>query len=122
MRHLFLIAIMAIGLTTAKAQTTSTTVGSDPLSVPTATLPAGPLGISGSATGGSASGTSTPSSSSSQVPLQLPGETPNRSTQSAATTAAAPNHSAAPICPPPVPTSDGGSANLTGMVGGSLNG
>ena len=130
MRLLFLIAIMAFGITTAQAQTSSTTaVGSDPLSVPTKILPTGSetatgaLGTGGTATGSNAtSGISAPSSNPSQVPLQLPGEAPDRSAQSAATTAGASSHTAAPICPPPVPTSDGGSANLTEMVGGSLNG
>jgi hypothetical protein len=52
----------------------------------------------------------------------LPGETPNISSQAAASTAAASGHSSASTCPPAVPTSDGGSANLSAMVGGALGG
>jgi len=133
MRILFLIAIMAFGITMAQAQTTSTTgTVSDPLSVPTRPLPSGESGAAGSgsaAAGGvgtsgstGASSISASSSNTSQVPLQLPGEIPNTSTQSATSTAATSNHASFPICPPPVPTSDGGSANLTDLVGGSLSG
>jgi hypothetical protein len=147
MRPLFWLAIMAFGITGAHAQTASTTVGvgSDPLSVPTQSLPSGfslstGFGAFGNASGSfsatgtaaiggvggssraGASGISASSSNTSQVPLQLPGEMLNTSTQSATSTAAAASHAASPICPPPVPTSDGGSANLTEMVGGSLSG
>jgi hypothetical protein len=136
MRLLFLIVIMAFGVTNAQAQTASTAgVGSDPLSVPTQSLPSGLSLSTGFGTGSVAigsgvgvsgrtgtSGISAPSSNTSQVPLLLPGETPNTSTQSAASTATALSHPASPVCPPAVPTSDGGSANLTGMVGGSLSG
>jgi hypothetical protein len=148
MRPLFLIAIMAFGITTVQAQTTSTggnQVGSDPLSVPTSSLPkgsssstgsisagtangsttaTGSFGASAGATGGnSASGITASSSNTSQVPLQLPGEAPNTSSQAATSTAGAASHSSSStVCPPSVPTSDGGSANLTDMVGGSLNG
>jgi hypothetical protein len=143
MRVLFLIAITTFGITTAQAQTASTAgVGSDPLSVPTQSSPSGfsfstGFGTSGrgsitatgsaavggvSASGGAGTSGISASSSNTQVALQLLGETPNSSTQSAASTAAASSHAASPICPPPVPTSDGGSANLTDMVGGSLNG
>jgi hypothetical protein len=142
MRPLFLIAIMAFGITTAQAQTTSTggnQVGFDPLSVPTSPLPTGlsstgpsngsttatgSFGASAGATGGaSASGITASSSNTSQVPLQLPGEAPNTSSQAAASTAGAASHSSSStVCPPPVPTSDGGSANLTDMVGGALSG
>ena len=130
MRILFLIAIMASGITMAQAQTASTTgTGSDPLSVPTQPLPSGASGGGSAAAGGvgtsggtGASNISASSSNTSQVPLQLPGETPNTSTQSATSTAATSSHATSPICPPPVPTSDGGSANLTEIAGLSLGG
>jgi hypothetical protein len=131
MQHIFLIAVTVFGITTAQAQTASTSgvgMGSDPLRVPTSSLPTGSAGnsVSGnnsaSGSNNSASSISAPSSNSSQVPLQLSGETPNTSTQAATSTAAASSHSSSSICPPPVPTSDGGSANLTDMVGGSLSG
>jgi hypothetical protein len=51
----------------------------------------------------------------------LPGEMPNTSSQAPIATAASPSR-ASTICPPPVPTTDGGSANLTDMVGESLSG
>jgi hypothetical protein len=50
--------------------------------------------------------------------LLLPGEIPDTSTQAASTTAAAPG-SASAVCPPPVPSTDGGSANLTEIAGGA---
>jgi hypothetical protein len=52
----------------------------------------------------------------------LPGEIPDTSTQGASTTAAAAPGSAASVCPPPIPTTDGGSANLTEIAGASLGG
>jgi hypothetical protein len=144
MRQFFLIVITVFGITaaatSARAQTPSDQIGSigtgsDPLTVPTSSLPTQSSFSSGSAPANSASGLATatgstvgsagvisaPSSNTSQVPLQLSGETPNTSTQAAASTAAS-NHSSSTICPPPVPTSDGGSANLTEMIGGSLSG
>jgi hypothetical protein len=133
MRHSFLIAITVFGITTAQAQTASTSgngVGSDPLSVPTASLPMGSSSPSGSASGGpvttgsasgSTAGISASPSSNPQAPLLLPGEMPNRSSQAAVATGAASSRSSS-TCPPPVPTTDGGSANLTDMVGGSLSG
>jgi hypothetical protein len=62
--------------------------------------------------------------------LQLPGEAPDSSSSSAARTAASSSTSASsagraggPICGPAVPTTDGGSVNLTSVVPGvSLNG
>ena len=147
MRYLVLIATTVFGITaaitaaqaqTASDQTGSTGTTSDPLSVPTSSLPTGSsfsIGSAGASGGSatettgsgvagsnSASGFSASSSNTSQVPLQLSGETPNTSTQAATSTAAAASHSSSTICPPPVPTSDGGSANLTEMVGGSLSG
>ncbi len=107
-------------------------VGADPLTVPTSSMPSGPSAsgsASGSANGaittgsanGSTAGISAPASNNPQAPLLLPGEKPDTSNQSAITTATAPSH-ASTICPPPVPTSDGGSANLSRMVGESLSG
>jgi hypothetical protein len=51
----------------------------------------------------------------------LPGEIPDTSTQAASTTSAAPAPSSS-ICPPPVPTSDGGSVNLSEIAGVSISG
>jgi hypothetical protein len=114
-------------------------VGSDPLSVSTSSLsgsstsPSSQSGASSgspAATGSASSGAGATSSgagaagsgsTSSQAPLLLPGEIPDTSTQAASTTATAPG-SFSPICPPPVPTTDGGSANLTEMAGASLGG
>jgi hypothetical protein len=53
--------------------------------------------------------------------LQMPGEKPDSSAQAANTTAAAPGPSS-PICAPPVPTSDGGSVNLSEIAGASFGG
>lgn len=135
MRHIFLIAITIFGVTAAQAQTASTGgigVGSDPLSVPTSSLPTGSSSSSGSASGGpittgsaggnsSTAGVSASPSSNPQAPLLLPGEMSSPSPQAPITMAPSPSHSST-ICPPPIPTTDGGSANLTDMVGGSLNG
>ena len=140
MRILFLIAIMAFATTSVQAQTASTgatAIGSDPFSVPTQPLPTGsgsPGGEGGSASGtgstgtsaagGSTSGITTSSYNTSQVPLELSGERSGTSTHAATSTAAAASHSSSSsvVCPPSVPTSDGGSANITEMVGGSLSG
>jgi hypothetical protein len=136
MQLVFIIAIMFLGITTAQGQTVlqnGQTVGSDPLSVPTSSLPsvsspssASQFGTpSGSpTTTGSASGATGATSSASgisQSPLLLPGEIPDTSTQAASTTATAPS-TPSPICPPPVPSTDGGSANLSEIAGASLNG
>ena len=150
MKWILIFAIMALGIkasqgqtvpqlngqtTQLNGQTTSgeSAVGSDPLSTSTSALPsassassASPFGTaSGSpATTGSASGAAgatNSASGTSQSPLLLPGELPDTSTQAANTTATAPRPPS-PICPPPVPSTDGGSANLSEMAGGSLGG
>jgi hypothetical protein len=142
MRHIFLIAITVFGITTAQAQmapTSGSGVGSDPLSVPTSSLPTGSSSSSGSASGGpvtaggnsgtanangtanGTAGVSASPSSNPQAPVLLPGEMGNTSSQAPNATAASPSR-ASTICPPPVPTTDGGSANLTDMVGESLSG
>jgi hypothetical protein len=151
MQRTLMIAIVVAGITTARAQTAllangqttgsqSTTnsqgnVGSDPLSVPTSSAPtllSPSLGSSAAASGsgstttngsagGGQGGANASASSSSQAPLLLPGEIPDTSTQAASTTAATPG-SVSPVCPPPVPSSDGGSANLSEIAGVSLNG
>lgn len=143
MKLIFIIAVMLLGIATAQGQTmvqlngqtnsSGTTVGSDPLSVATPSLssassssPASQSGTSaGSATTtgstGGATGATSSGSRTSQSPLLLPGEIPDTSTQAASTTATAPG-SPAPICPPPVPATDGGSANLTEIAGASLGG
>src|SRR3979490_1134063 len=134
MRLVFIIAIMFLGITTAQGQTVlqlngqtnsgESAVGSDPLSVPTSPSPSmsspSPASQFGTASGsptttGSASGATGATSSASgisQSPLLLPGETPDTSTQAASTTATAPSPPS-PICPPPVPSTDGRPANLS---------
>ena len=155
MRRVFIMAIMLLGITTAQGQTvlqmngqtnssagransSESAVGSDPLNVPTSSVPSvsspslssqsgtasGSPATTGSAGGGagaasSASGTVGSASTSSQSPLLLPGEIPDTSTQAASMSATAPG-SLSPICPPPVPSTDGGSANLSEMAGASL--
>jgi hypothetical protein len=144
MQRTFIIAVMVVGITAANAQTmvqpngqtTSNNVGSDPLSVSASSLPSvsspstgsvsgsmpGPGSTTSNGTSGAGPGaTSAVPSTSPQAPLQLPGEKPDTSMQGASTTATA-SGPASPICPPPVPSSDGGSANLSGIAGGSLNG
>jgi hypothetical protein len=151
MQLVFIIAIMFLGITTAQGQTVlqlngqttgSESTGSVPLSVPTSpSIPTSPSpsmsspspatqfgtasGTSGSpTTTGSASGATGATSSASgtsQSPLLLPGEIPDTSTQAASTTATAPS-APSPICPPPVPSTDGGSAGLSGIAGASLSG
>ena len=149
MKLVFIIAIVFLGLTTAQGQTalppnsqinsSAGAVGSDPLSAPASSLPSmsspspasqfGTASRSPTATGSASGATGATSSgpggsqspSLSQSPLLLPGEMPNPYTQAASTTATAPT-APAPICPPPVPSTDGGSANLSGMAGVSLNG
>lgn len=143
MQRTILTAIIFLGIgATAQAQAAAGSIGTDPLSVPTSTLPSsssfsagtstagssadGGTAVSGSVTTsgpptGGTSGISASPSRSSQVPLELPGEGLGRSTQAAASTAAAP---AAPstICPPSIPTTDGGSANITVIDGFSPGG
>jgi hypothetical protein len=144
MQRAFIIAILFLGVTAAQGQTMSqpngqttsspnssqTAVGSDPLSVPTSSLsspsPASGFGAaSGSPTAGGsangATGAAGTASGSSQSPLLLPGEIPDTSTQAASTTATAPSPPS-PMCPPPIPSTDGGSANLSEIAGGSLGG
>jgi hypothetical protein len=133
------IAIVLLGITAAQAQTgasvsVTTAVGSDPLSVPTSSSPSVVSPSSGSASGTASGSTTTtgsavggtgaisaPASTNPQSPLILPGEIPDTSTQAASTTAAARGPSS-PTCPPPVPTSDGGSANLSEIAGVSIGG
>jgi hypothetical protein len=150
MRLVFFIAIMFLGLTTAQGQTVlqqngqtngSNAVGSGLSSVPASSLPSESSSSSQASQFGAASGSGSPSSpsstasrpasgaagasssgsGSSQSPLLLPGEIPDTSTQAASTTATAPSASS-PTCPPAVPSSDGGSANLTEIAGASLGG
>jgi hypothetical protein len=144
MQRTILTAIISVGIiTTAHAQTATSTAGSDPLNVPTSSLPSSSsfsAGSGGSTASGSSTTTSTTngsvtttgpasgstsgisaSSRSSQAPLELPGEGLDSSTQSASSTAAAPS-TPSTICPPSIPTSDGGSANITEIDGFSPNG
>jgi hypothetical protein len=143
MKFVFIIAIVFLGITTAQGQTvlqlsgptnsSESAVGSDPLSEPTSSLPSvsspSPASQLGTASGsptttGSASGATGATSSASgisQSPFLLPGEIPDTSTQASSTTATAPSTSS-PICPPPVPSTDGGSTNLSEIAGAPLNG
>jgi hypothetical protein len=167
-RSFFIIAVSALGITTANGQTvlqlngqtsgsesavastlaiptspppsTSSSspaigsVGSDPLGVPTSSLGSASSPSSGSSSGTSSGATTTglasggpgamnaAATTSPQSPLLLRGEIPDTSTQAASATASAPA-SPSPICAPPVPSTDGGSANLTEIAGVvSLNG
>jgi hypothetical protein len=142
MQRTIFTAIILLGIgATAQAQTAAGTIGTDPLSVPTSTLPSsssfssgtstaessssgttvnGSVATSGAATG-STSGIGASSSRSSQVPLELPGEGLDSSTQAASSTAVAPA-APSPICPPSIPTTDGGSDNLTVIDGFSPGG
>jgi hypothetical protein len=103
--------------------------GIDPLAVPTSSVPTGssaPSSTSGgggvtTGSAGSTAGISASANTNPQAPLQLSGENLNISPQAPATTGSAPSH-ASPACPPSIPTTDGGSANLSPMVGGSLGG
>jgi hypothetical protein len=133
MKLIFGIAIMFLGIAAAQGQTalqpngSGSTAASDPLSLPTSSLPSG--SSSGSA-GGAAGGTSAQGplllpgemsgSGTSQSAQQLPGEIPEISTQGASSTASAPAASS-PTCMS-VPSSDGGSANLTEIAGAALDG
>jgi hypothetical protein len=150
MRRVFIMAIMFLGITTAQGQTvlqmngqtnssaspansSERAVGSGPLNVPTSSVPSvsspslssqsatasGSPATTGSAGGGA--GATSSASTSSQSPLLLPGEILDTSTQAASTSATAPG-SLSPICPPPIPSTDGGSANLSEMAGASLGG
>jgi hypothetical protein len=133
MKSVFIIAIMFLGITTAQGQTVSQpsgqtntgAVGSDPLNVPTSSLPSMSSPSPGSATASrsasGATGAIGSASGISQSPLLLPGEIPGTSTQSASTTATAPG-APSPICAAPVPSTDGGSANLNEIAGASLGG
>ena len=143
MKLVCIMAAMILGSTAARGQTvlqlngqtnsSASAVGSDPLNVPAYSLPSvsspslasqsgaasGSATTTGSASG--ATGATSSASGTSQSPLLLPGEMPDTSTQAASTTATAPGPPS-PICPPPVPSTDGGSANLSEIAGGSLNG
>jgi hypothetical protein len=134
MQRTILTAISFVGIvTTANAQTTPNT-GTDRLGVPTSTLSSTstfPTGTSLPTTSGSVttsgpgvaggSGISASVPRSAQAPLQIPGEGLGTSTQSASTTATAPG-APSTICPPPIPTTDGGSANITAIDGFSPRG
>jgi hypothetical protein len=139
---IFALAVLAVGFSTAHAQSglglsgqtsvTSSTIGaaSDPLSVPTSTLPAS----KGAASGGGSTGATNGSAASTdpEIPVQLSGEASNTSTQAANTTTSASGSpagtatgaaSSSTSCGPQVPSTDGGSVNLTEIAGGlSLNG
>jgi hypothetical protein len=118
---------------TGNNQTAAGSVAASPspsASAASSTSPSGASSESSTATGsakGSAGGTGSGGSSgsgsgtTSQAPLLLPGEVPETSTQAAATTATVPG-SFSPMCPPPVPSTDGGSVNLSEIDGMSLGG
>ena len=135
MQRSFVFAVILFGLTAAHAQTSgSASIGTDPLSVPTQTLPsAGGGGGGAGAVGGStavgvgasaASSITAPASTNPQSALQLPGETANTATDAAKVTtrAAVGGSSSSPSsqstsCQISVPSTDGGSANLTDIFG-----
>jgi hypothetical protein len=143
MKVVLIIATMFLGTMTAQGQTalqlngqtnsSESAIGSNPLSAPTSSLPSmsspSPASQLGTASGsptttGSASGATGATSSASgmsQSPLLLPGEIPDTSTQASSTTATAASPPLS-ICPPPAPSTDGGSANLSEIAGASLNG
>ena len=133
MQFVFILAIMVLGITTAQGQTVSqsnsqtnvseTAVGSDPLGVPTSSLPSQSGSGSTPATRSESGGTGATGSASatSQSPLLLPGEIPDTSTQAASTTATAPG-APSNLCAASTPSTDGGSANLSEIAGASLNG
>lgn len=140
MKSFVIIMIMVFDITAAQGQTvlppnsqtnsSASAVGSNAVSAPTPSpsspSPASQLDTSlrsppirGSASG--APGGTSFASGLSQSPVLLPGEMPDTSPQAARTTATAPGPPP-PICPPPVPSTDGGSANLSEMAGASLGG
>jgi len=138
MRRTLIMASIFIGISAAHAQTvqpnqppSQAVVHSDPLNLPTASLPLVSPSLSAHPTG---TGRNTPNGAKSapgamsaapstnpETPLQMPGEKPDDSSQAASTTAAAPGPPS-PICPPPVPSSDGGSVNLSEIAGALLGG
>jgi hypothetical protein len=151
-KRTFFIAVTLLGITTAQAQTVlqlngqtssnESTVASDTLSMPTSSPPStslsgsaigivqsDPLGVPTSSLASSSAGLASggpgamnaAATTSPQSPLLLRGEIPGTSAQAASATATAPGPSA-PICAPPVPSTNGGSANLTEIAGVSLNG
>jgi len=128
MQRSFIIATTFLGVTTAQAQTAAqfsdqTGLAADPLSIAASPLPSGPSSTPGPVAGSTSTSTSNsdvtrninaPASRSPQSPSLLPGEISDTSTQAANATASAPAP-LAPICPPPIPSSDAGSANLSGQ-------
>ena len=144
MQRTLMIAMIFLGTASAQGQTAPNgqtasgedNDGIDPLSVPVSSSPTASSSLLGSTSGitigtaptittGSGNGgpgaMSAAGTTSSQAPLLGPGEILDTSTQAASTTAAAPGPPA-PVCPPPVPSTDGGSANLSEIAGPSLGG
>jgi hypothetical protein len=134
----FIVAIVLFSLAAAHAQTggqvngqtsnSGSVVASDPLSVPTSSLPSSPglaLAVGGAPTGSTTAATGTgvgtsaaasitaPASINPQSSLLLPGEASSTSPQTAKVTTRAAGTPSSTICPPPVPSTDGGSANLS---------
>src|ERR1700753_2415485 len=110
--------------TSQPAGGTGSGCGSDPLNVPSRTIPTTvpvpqPNAANSDSTSGTTVGVSASPSSNPQTPKQLPGEASSNSTQAANTTAAsAPVASGSQPCPASVPTSQGG-ASMTGVFGGA---
>jgi hypothetical protein len=107
-------------------------VASDPLSVPTSPLPSSPgsaVVVGGAQTGSTTVATGTgggtgatasitaPASTNPQLPLLLPGEVASTSTQTAKVMTRGAGTASSTICAPPVPSTDGGSANLSEVFG-----
>jgi hypothetical protein len=140
MQRIFIFAVLFLGLAAAHAQTsaeTSGTVATDPLTLPTQTVsPSSGSGLAGGgAAGGStpsvgvgasaASSITAPATSNPQTAVQLTGETADSSSQAAKVTTRAavggssstPSSSSSASCDSSVPSTDGGSANLTDIFG-----
>jgi hypothetical protein len=144
MQRMFILAVIFLGLSVAHAQTSgsasTSSIGTDPLIVPTQTLPSSFGAGGGGAVGGStavgvgasaASSITAPASTNPQSALQLPGETANTSTDAAKVTTRAAvggssgspsSSSSSTSCQVSVPSTDGGSANLTDIFGGASSG
>ena len=99
---------------------------SDPLNVPTSNASASVSpGSVGASSAGSAVGARPPSSVDPEIPVQLPGERPNTSTQAPNTTASAPTESVPAAASAPCSVtmqSAGGSSGVAGVLGGVSSG
>lgn len=107
---------------TPSATTLQSVPASDPLSVPTSTVPTTFAVPAPGSSSGSGFGISAPASVNPQTAVQLPGEARNSSTQAPNTTASAPAASSnPPPCSATIPTTTGG-ASVGGLFGGGASG